>query len=1015
MERTEYWIRPGQGKAIALIHGIGANDPQAYWQDFLAVLTQDETLNEFGIFVWKYPTHVQPGGMRNALSTLKRKTLRVTAPRIALLGSAWSTTYHTQFQGYQDVFLVCHSMGGLVIKSWILETLEQGQSAKLATLRHIAFYATPHQGAPVTTLARWNNQLKDMHLDSPFIEDVGRRWYDHVVAWKERLPGPADERFNCYIPHLVLAGLNDAVVPSQYATIRGMSLIPITGDHSQVIQPIDSNDTRYKVWRTHLDETSKMISPKAGVSSPPDQQMHLEHTMIPPPVSRLLSSVVEVRRERGVEKHLQLFDVCVVCALPEEARAFLEIVQQQCEGALEERISPRYHSSYRFATLKNNKDEPLNLHVSWLPRYGQQEMTLHLSHVLEECQPRIAIMTGICAGDALRVQLGDLVVAERTFTYDNGKFTLDEQGRSVHLHDTMTYQLDANILQFLGLFDEWKPLVARLERPPSSHEQRTVACHLKAMASGSAVRADRPFADVQAPVRGTVAIDMEGAAFGLVMSRHPLIRWLIVKGVCDYADQNKNDVYHDYAARASALYALSFIRAYVTNERLPRPDGPSPSNRVGPSGIWNAPPSARFGAPFPEIWNVFRRHTPFFTGRAQVLQQLSESFQLENEAGIVPSQALTGLGGMGKTQTAAEYAYRFRGNYRAVLWIRAETQENLLADFKTIAGLLKLPQEHVQDRMSLVQTMKEWFMSQSDWLLIFDNADNPALVDPFLPRAARGHLLLTTRAGAIVEQAQPLRLEPLEPEDGALCILRRAGILAWNKLLQDAPAASVDAAHQLTHLMEGLPLALEQAGAYINDTECGVRRYLHLYQQYRSEIQHLRHGAVPDYPESVASAWRVSRSIVEQSNPAAAELLRLCAFLAPEAIPDELLAKSASALGPALESIAANPVALDQTIGLLRKYSLLHREADCETDLTRLSIHRVIQEILLDEMDESTQQLWAERAVRALAQALPTMPWPVLQAHARNGLRLIEQWQMTFPEAELLKNRVEEVDERERR
>jgi pimeloyl-ACP methyl ester carboxylesterase len=474
MERTEYWIRPGQGKAIALIHGIGATDPQAYWQDFLSVLTLDEQLHEFGVFVWKYPTHVQPGGIRNIFSTLKRKTLRETAPRIALLGSAWNTTFHTQFQGYQDVVLVCHSMGGLVVKSWILDRLEQGQSTSLATIRHIAFYATPHQGAPVTTLARWNRQLKDMQLDSPFIEDVDRRWYDHVVAWKERIPGPADERFNCYIPHLVLAGLNDAVVPSQYATIRGMSLTPITGDHSQVIQPIDSNDTRYKVWHTQLYEMFKMISPKTGVSSSPDQQVHLEHTMVPLPVSRLSSSVVEARRERGVEKHLQLFDMCIVCALPEEARAFLEVVQQQCEGAIEERISPRYLYSYRFAMLKNNKNESLNLHVSWLPRYGPQEMTLHLSHVLEECQPRIAIMVGICAGDAQHVQLGDLVVAERTFTYDNGKFLIDEHGRRVHLHDTMTYQLDANILQFLGLFDDWKPLVARLEGPPSPPEQREI-------------------------------------------------------------------------------------------------------------------------------------------------------------------------------------------------------------------------------------------------------------------------------------------------------------------------------------------------------------------------------------------------------------------------------------------------------------------------------------------------------------------------------------------------------------
>ena len=175
----------------------------------------------------------------------------------------------------------------------------------------------------------------------------------------------------------------------------------------------------------------------------------------------------------------------------------------------------------------------------------------------------------------------------------------------------MTYQLDANILQFLGLFDKWKPLVAGLKRPPSAPEQRKrrkIACHIKPMASGSAVRADHPFEDVRAPVRGTVAIDMEGAAFGLVMSRHPLIPWLVVKGVCDYADQDKNDAYHDYAARASALYALSFIRAYVTNERLPRPDGSSPASRAEPSGVWNVP---------------YRRN-PHFTGRDDLLDRIHQ-------------------------------------------------------------------------------------------------------------------------------------------------------------------------------------------------------------------------------------------------------------------------------------------------------------------------------------------------------------------------------------------------------
>ena len=272
-----------------------------------------------------------------------------------------------------------------------------------------------------------------------------------------------------------------------------------------------------------------------------------------------------------MEKPAQSFDVCVVCALPEEARAFFEVVQRQCENLLEEGISPRYQYSYRFTTLKNDKGEPLKVHVSWLPRYGSEEMTLHLSRVLEECQPRIAMMTGICAGDAQRVQLGDLVVAERTFTYDNGKFTLDD-GRKIHLHDTMTYQLDANTLQFLGVFDKWKPLVAGLKRPPSGPEQRKrrkIACHIKPMASGNAVRADHPFEEVRAPVRGTVATDMEGAAFGLVMSRHRHTPWLVVKGICDYADGDKDDNYHHYAASVSATYMLSFIKEYVTRERLP--------------------------------------------------------------------------------------------------------------------------------------------------------------------------------------------------------------------------------------------------------------------------------------------------------------------------------------------------------------------------------------------------------------------------------------------------------------
>lgn len=423
-----------------------------------------------------------------------------------------------------------------------------------------------------------------------------------------------------------------------------------------------------------------------------------------------------------------------------------------------------------------------------------------------------------------------------------------------------------------------------------------------------------------------------------------------------------------------------------------------------------------FGAPFPEIWNVPRRHNAFFTGRMPALEHVANNFQVINSAGTISAQAITGLGGMGKTQVAAEYAFRWRGNYQAVLWVRAETQESLLADFRIIADLLKLPQEHGHDPASLIQSMQEWFRTQSNWLLIFDNVDNPALLEPFLTQAARGHFLATTRTGAVASWApNPLTLKALGVDDGALCILRRAALLTEQQQLSAAHPADIEAARQLAQLMEGLPLALEQAGAYINDTECGVRGYRKLYDDFRQEIQPLSFGELRDYPETVLSVWRFSLSMVEQNNPAAADLLRLCAFLAPDGIPDEMVIAGADALGPVLKPVAANQFTLNTAISLLRKYSLLNRDVDREIDMTRISIHRIMQEVLVDKMDKRTQRLWAERAVRAVELASRSMEWPILQSQARYCRRLIEQWHMTFAEAKRLLQWIEKNERLEHR
>ena len=696
-----------------------------------------------------------------------------------------------------------------------------------------------------------------------------------------------------------------------------------------------------------------------------------------------------------MEKPPQSFDVCIVCALPEEARAFLEILQQHCEGAFEEHVSSRYHYSSRFATIKNNKGELLNLHISWLPRYGPQEMTLHLSRVLEECQPRVAIMTGICAGDAQQVQLGDLVVAERTFTYDNGKFTLDEQGRSVHLHDTLTYQLDANILQFLGLFDDWKPLVTRLKRPsypPGQHKRRKIACYIKAMASGSAVRADHPFEVVRAPVRGTVAIDMEGAAFGLVMSRHTQIPWLVVKGVCDYADQNKNDAYHDYAARASALYALSFIRAFVTRERLPRPDRPSPSSRVGP----------------PEVWNVPYYRNPYFTGRDELLDQLDELLAPFEQAATLTSrrvaltqpQAITGLGGIGKTQIAVEYAYRSRdsGRYRHTFWVNAASQETILASFVEIATLLpEFAARNETDQRKLIEAVKHWLeQCKQPWLLIFDNVDHdgdlPAIRE-YLPQGGSGSVLLTTRASAVGSLATPIEVETMGFVEGALLLLRRAHRVKHTFDLEHMSDEEIDQVHRAGNIVEALdhfPLAIDQAGAYLEETQCSFEEYLDLYQTHRQKLLAERGAQATDYPDSVATTWSLSIQKVQQKRPAAAELLQLCSFLAPDSIPEELITDGAAYWPAFLQQAATDPFAFQQMMKELLKYSLVKRLVEDRT----LSIHRLVQAMQRDRMDGEVQRQWVERVIRAVNKVFPDLPQDM--ASWQQCLRYLNQAQVCY-------------------
>ena len=146
------------------------------------------------------------------------------------------------------------------------------------------------------------------------------------------------------------------------------------------------------------------------------------------------------------------------------------------------------------------------------------------------------------------------------------------------------------------------------------------------------------------------------------------------------------------------------------------------------------------------LWNVPYRRNPYFTGQETILTNLHTTLNANNAAALTQPQAISGLGGIGKTQIALEYAYRHEHTYRAILWVQADTRDALISGFTNLARLLNLPQKDEQDQTIIVEAVKHWLETHEQWLLILDNADDLSLLDEFLPRRSTGHILLTTRA-----------------------------------------------------------------------------------------------------------------------------------------------------------------------------------------------------------------------------------------------------------------------------
>lgn len=405
---------------------------------------------------------------------------------------------------------------------------------------------------------------------------------------------------------------------------------------------------------------------------------------------------------------------------------------------------------------------------------------------------------------------------------------------------------------------------------------------------------------------------------------------------------------------------------------------PHPYYRERLCDLFRTTPQALFGvanavqsdlSQLAPLWQVPFPRNRFFTGREALLQELHARFQAERLNALRQPQILCGLGGMGKTQVALEYAYRFRNDYQAVLWVGAETFETLIADYGTLAQLFELAEQASTNPAVVRSAVKVWFQQHANWLLIFDNAERLEILQPFLPDfTSQGHVLITTRSQIVGTLGVPLNLPTMTQEESLLFLLRRARLIDWQTPLEAVHAELRTQAQTLVDFFDGLPLALDQAGAYLEETRCSLADYLGRYGKRRRALLDNRGSENMQYPASVLTTLSLAFAQVEYASPEAADLLRLCAFLHAEAIPEAFLSLAGDTLGPRLHALGDDPLLLDRAIKELRRYSLIQR--DPETHL--LSLHRLVQAMLQENMEEREQTVWMEQLIRALLRIFPS-------------------------------------------
>ncbi|MEU3602851.1 FxSxx-COOH system tetratricopeptide repeat protein [Streptomyces sp. NPDC006798] len=409
-----------------------------------------------------------------------------------------------------------------------------------------------------------------------------------------------------------------------------------------------------------------------------------------------------------------------------------------------------------------------------------------------------------------------------------------------------------------------------------------------------------------------------------------------------YIDRNPVDLFRlDEVQATSAL-----LRALDRPVQLPDSSAPGP----------------RFPGTVPKIWNAPPRN-PGFTGRAVVLERMRDQLGGGmSVAAVLPQpQTIYGLGGVGKTQVAIEYVHRFMADYDLVWWVSAEQIDDVVASLAELA--VRLGAQAGEDMSAASREAIDLLrrgVPSTRWLLVFDNADDPEQLKRFFPPQGPGHILVTSRNQTWSQYGDALPIDVFTREESIEHLQRRARGL------------SDDDADQVAMAVGDLPLAVEQAAAWIAETATPVAEYLDQLKEQTTSVLALNQP--PGYPEPVAATWNVSIERLKERSPAAVRLLQLCAFFAPEPISANLLYSKEM-----IDALKPYDASLQEKLVLGRVIREIGRFALAKVDQVNNSIqvHRLVQAVIRAQLSDEEQQQARHAVHQVLAGARPDDDEPI--------------------------------------